>query len=102
MVGAIDDEFVKIDRLENFWNAVQAKAASFLRLKTTKHKIPSQRPEISASWVHQIITGNSHIKNGKVFEGDPFKGEARSGDLVIPLKKAGFCESLLRAARGPL
>jgi pimeloyl-ACP methyl ester carboxylesterase len=101
LIGALDDEFVKADRLEVFWDAVKSKAASFLKLAHTKHKIPSERPEIAASWVHQILQGNPGITKGAVFEGDPILGEARSGDLVIPLEKAGFCETLLRAARGP-
>jgi pimeloyl-ACP methyl ester carboxylesterase len=101
LIGAMDDEFVKADRLEVFWNAVKNKAGSYLKLNYTKHKIPSERPEIAASWIYQILRGHKGIAQGIVFEGDPFAGEARSGDLVIPLKKAGFCETLLRAARGP-
>ena len=101
LIGALDDEFVKAERLEMFWNAVRSKAGSFLRLAYTKHKIPSERPKIVASWIHQILRGNPHITQGAVFEGDPIEGQARSGDLVIPLKKAGFCESILRATRGP-
>jgi len=101
LMGAMSDDFVKPERLEIFWNAVKAKAASFLKLKLTKHKIPSEEPEIAASWVYQIMTGNPHIAHGAVFVGDPFKGEARSGNIVIPLEKAGFCDTLLRTARGP-
>lgn len=102
LVGALDDDFVKPDRLQMFWDAVKDKAASYLKLKYTKHKIPSQRPEAAAGWVHQILQGNPAIAHGAVFEGDPIEGQARSGDTVIPLEKAGFCESLLRAARGGL
>jgi pimeloyl-ACP methyl ester carboxylesterase len=101
LIGAMSDDFVKPERLALFWEAVKNKAASFLKLAYTEHKIPSERPEIAASWVDQILKGNPHIAQGAVFEGDPFKGEARSGNVVIPLKKAGFCESLLRAARRP-
>lgn len=101
LIGAMNDDFVKAERLAIFWQAVESKAASFLRLGYTKHKIPSERPEIAASWVYQILQGHPEIAHGAVFDGDPFKGEAHSGDIVISLKKAGFCDAFLRAARGP-
>lgn len=101
LMGAMKDDFVKPERLALFWDAIKAKAVSFLKLQYTKHKIPSERPETAASWLIQILKGNPAIANGAVFDGDPITGQARNGSIVIPLKKAGICDTFLRTVRGP-
>ncbi len=101
LVGAMSDDFVKPERLALFWEALKDKAASFLKLQKTKHKIPTERPEMAASWTYEIVTANPAIAGGAVFEGDPAKAQAVHGDVVIPLKKAGLCASILRAVLKP-
>jgi len=101
LMGAIEDEFVKEPRLALFWDSIKTTAASYLRMHNTKHKIPSENPEMAAAWVHEVLSENPAIARGRVFEADPLRAEARSGQIVIPLRKAGFCESLLRKTFGP-
>ena len=95
LMGALGDDFVKEPRLALFWQAAKEKAGSYLRLKSTKHKIPSERPTVAAAWVMQVINGNPLLQEGAVFEGDPFTKKATDGEHVIELQKGQGCESLL-------
>lgn len=93
LISAQDDDLVKEPTLVALWN--QIPGASFLRLERTGHQIPAERPTMAAAWVHRILSRHPAISGGRVFEGDPNGGKARSEDLVIDLKKAAGCESLL-------
>ncbi len=98
VVGAVDDDFVKDENLGAFWKGLPGnRQASYLRVEHTQHKIPALRPEITASWVNQILKGNPDLHRGLIWQVDPYEGNARSGERTIPLNKAGACESLLRA-----
>lgn len=108
LIAAVQDEHVKIRRLDEFWNALpEASRASYLRLASSKHKVPEQWPKPTAAWVLEIVNENPHLNRGLVFEGDPFDAVAKHGSILIPLShrgnialplldKAGDCESLLR------
>ncbi len=100
IVGAIDDQFVKDPELQGFWQTLAGKGMSYLRLSDTGHKIPTERPELTANWIREILRGNPELNKGLQFDGDAVKGEARSGEIVIPLKKVSFCETLLRRTFG--
>ncbi|HMN67129.1 MAG TPA: alpha/beta hydrolase [Bdellovibrionales bacterium] len=101
LIGAIDDEFVKDDRMRVLWEKLPPGVGeSYLRVEQTRHKVPEERPAFTASWVREILLGNAELKKGLTFLGDPFQGEARSGNVTIPLNKGSFCEDLLRRAAG--
>lgn len=101
LIGAMDDEFVKDDRLQKFWEAIKGRGASYLRLKNTRHKIPSQRSQLAANWTLEIIRSNPEIMYGRAFVGDPIEGKARSDDgITIPLTKVSSCEYLLQRTLG--
>jgi pimeloyl-ACP methyl ester carboxylesterase len=100
LVAARDDEYVKFDRVTKFLEAVPAGLLqSVLVIEKSHHKLPEERPELSAAWVHQILTGNPDLQRGLIFSADPARDEARSGDLVIPLH-TDFCESEFRPRKG--
>lgn len=102
IMGGVDDAFVKDPNLREFWESLPPGVGmSYLRLRHTEHKIPQQRPEVAAGWIMEILKGNPDLQRGLLFEGDPIKGEARSGKIVLPLRKVNPCESLLRRVLGP-
>lgn len=102
IVGAIDDAFVIDSELQDFWNALDGAGLSYLRVTSTGHKIPTERPELMAGWMKEILNKNPDLYKGLEFLGDAVKGEARSGNVTIPLSKVGFCETVLRNVLGPL
>lgn len=88
LVAAVNDEHVKLERMNAFWNALPINVRqSFMKLDGSKHKIPELFPNELAAWVLQILKGNNDLKRGLTFDGDPVKGEARSGNILIPLTK---------------
>jgi pimeloyl-ACP methyl ester carboxylesterase len=96
------DSFVPLAIQQAFWQAVpSASRASFIVLKNTEHKLPEIYPALTAAWILEIAKDNPDIGVGRVFDGDPIKGEARSGSIVIPLQKESFCETILRKAFRP-
>ena len=108
IIGSIEDEFVKIERLNNLWEKIpRASRTSYLRLKETtenfyrrglsNHKIPEKWPAISAWWINQILSGNPELFRGLVFDAEISKGEAISGSVRLPLPSGGKtnCETLL-------
>jgi pimeloyl-ACP methyl ester carboxylesterase len=100
LIAAVRDEHVKVERLNDFWNALpESSRASYLRFGRSKHKIPEYYPDELAAWLLHILNDNPHLKRGLTFDGDPIVGEARSGDIRIPLTKAGLCETLLSTTR---
>jgi len=113
LIAAVNDEHVKIRRLDEFWNKIPEQSrASFLRLHSSKHKIPEQWPKEAAAWVWQILTKNLHLQRGLTFEGDPFEAVAEHGPIRVALERsaliamyfnqAGDCESLLRTVPKPV
>jgi pimeloyl-ACP methyl ester carboxylesterase len=99
LMAAADDSYVKLDRINLFWNSVPTAArASLLLMHETEHKIPEVRPREAAAWLANIANGNPKIKGGVSFSFDPHTGEARSGNVSIPLSKEPSCESALRKA----
>lgn len=101
LLAAVDDEHVKIDRINLFWNSLPTHVReSFLLMQRTRHKIPEDRPEATAAWIHQILQGNPALKQGVTFSYDPSEGAARSGEIVIPLE-GEHCETLLRKTPEP-
>ncbi|MBX3022697.1 MAG: alpha/beta hydrolase [Bdellovibrionales bacterium] len=112
IVGSAADEFVKLNRLENFLRHVPANTLasvmiiedSFRRplLPTQKfHKIPELHPQLAAAWVLQVLERNPDLQKGLTFLTDPNKGEARSGSIVIPLENSYDCATFLRKAPSP-
>ncbi len=96
LIAAKNDEHVKLDRLNEFWATVPESArASYLRLDHSTHKIPEAWPHIAASWTLHILSNHPDLHRGLIFEGDPYKAEAKHGAIRIPLNKAGNCEPLL-------
>ncbi len=95
--GAVQDEYVKIDRLDEFWESLNGRGASYLRLNHSRHKIPEEWPRITAVWLLNIAKGLPALQDGLVFDGDPINRVAVNGDRTIPLDKEANCESLLRA-----
>ena len=101
MVGQ-KDPLVTLPMQQNFWQALpQETRASFLVIRDTEHKLPEIRPDYTAGWIHEILIDNPAISSGLVFDGDPVKGEARSGSVVIPMHKEGLCETFLRKVFRP-
>lgn len=95
LMSAVNDIFVSLSSQQNFWKALPASArASHLILRLTGHKIPEERPDITAVWMMKIINGDKAISGGRVFDGDPVKGTATSGSIIIPLKEF-TCDSRL-------
>lgn len=98
VLAAVDDEHVKVDRINLFWNSIPTNVReSFLLMQKTHHKIPEERPTPTAAWLTEILNGGEHMRRGLTFSYDPALGTARSGEIVIPLepKKVGSCETLL-------
>lgn len=115
IVAATGDEYVKLDRMQNFLNHVPSgvlesvlfiedPSAEILLPSQKYHKIPELRPTLSAAWVHEIVSGNRHLQKGRIFNVDPQTGEARSGKIKIPLKreKKNDCETALARVRRAL
>lgn len=95
LLSAVNDVFVSLSSQQSFWQALPASVrASYLVLRLTGHKIPEERPDITAVWIMKIINGEKAISEGRVFDGDPAKGTATSGSIVIPLKEF-TCDSRL-------
>ena len=94
------DEHVKFARMEAFWSSVPERArGSFLKLDSSRHKISTEWPMVTAAWILNILNNHPDLNRGLAFDGDPIRGEAVNGAITIPLKssnKAGLCESLLR------
>jgi pimeloyl-ACP methyl ester carboxylesterase len=102
VVGSIDDPYVKDEELRDFWRSLEGRGESYLRLTDTGHKSITERPELIAGWLKEILNNNPELSKGQEFVGDAVKGEARGeGGVTIPLRKAGFCESILRKVFGP-
>jgi pimeloyl-ACP methyl ester carboxylesterase len=99
LIAARDDEYVKFNRVTEFLSAVPAGLLqSVLVIENSHHKLPEERPELSAAWVHQILIGNPNLRRGLIFSADPARAEARSGDLIIPLH-GDSCERDFRARK---
>lgn len=95
-LAAVQDEHVKIDRMDAFWDHVPREArASYLRLNYTRHKISTEWPKVTAVWLLNILNKNPELNRGYTFSGDPIDKEAVHGSIRIPLNKVGQCESLL-------
>lgn len=102
VIAAKQDEHVKLGRMDAFWNALPESArGSFLRLDHSTHKIPEVWPKVSAAWTLHIVNGNSDLQRGLIFEGDPYKHEAKSGAIRIPLNKVDNCELILGTVSEP-
>jgi pimeloyl-ACP methyl ester carboxylesterase len=86
MAGATDP-YVKLPWLKEYWESLPTATAraSFVVFELTPHKLPEERPEFSAQWIMHVLRGNQHLNKGLTFIADPIKGEARSGDIVIPM-----------------
>lgn len=102
VMGAINDPYVLDTELKDFWASLNGKGLSYLRVTDTGHKIPTERPELVASWLKQILNKNPELYKGLEFLGDAIKAEARAGNVTIPLSRVGFCETILRNVFGPL
>jgi pimeloyl-ACP methyl ester carboxylesterase len=102
VVGSIDDPYVKDQELRDFWQSLNGRGESYLRLTDTGHKSITERPELIAGWLKEILNNNPELSKGQEFIGDAVKGEAQSDNgTTIPLRKAGFCESIFRKVYGP-
>lgn len=80
------DQYIKTQVLEDFWIATPAKSkGSKVFVTGSEHKIPEAVPGFSANWVHEILTGNSVISEGRAFDADPKTGVVRypGGELRI-------------------
>lgn len=109
LIAATRDEFVKIDRIQEFLKSVPEGLMSsvlivndsmFSVLPASKkyHKITEIHGPLLARWIGHIFDEDPRLLNGRQFSLRPYWGEARSGDMVISLKehKTGFCDTLLR------
>lgn len=99
-IAALQDEHVKIDRMDAFWDKIPDRAkASYLHLNMSQHKVPTQWPRSTAAWILQILNRNPELQRGFTFEGNPLFGYATHDRVKIPLDqdKEGNCEPLLRA-----
>lgn len=86
LLAGQDDPFVRLPWLKTFWQAVPEKSrASFIIYRMSTHKLPQERPDFTAAWIMQILLNNPSLLKGLEFDGDPFSGVAKSGDITIPL-----------------
>ena len=87
LLAGENDPHVKLAWLRTFWQAIPAAArASFAILKDTEHKLPQERPDLTASWVVQILRDNPELKKGLTFNVDPATGEGRSEESYSYLR----------------
>jgi pimeloyl-ACP methyl ester carboxylesterase len=101
-IAAMDDEFVKSDRMNLFWEEIPRSArASFLRMKMSRHKVTNIWPKQTAAWLLQILAHNPDLNQGYIFEGNPMANEAIHDSIRIPLNKEAHCETFLGTVPEP-
>lgn len=88
VLGAAEDAYIKDRALQKYWDSLpESSRASYLRIAETGHKIPDERPELTAAWLYYILAKHPDLQRGLFFEGDPKKLIARSGKISLPLKQ---------------
>ena len=86
LVVALKDQYITLDEMNAFWGLIPTtKRASRMNIIGSEHKLDKSVPRFFAGWMNEILNGNESVTNGRVFEGDPIKGEAISGTVRIPL-----------------
>lgn len=97
LMGGVNDPYVTDKDLGGFWKSLSLnRQQSYLRLSDTQHKLPQIHPELTASWVAQILNGNPKLRPGLVWNLDPNEGVAHAGSSEIPLNKVSSCVRLIR------
>jgi len=100
LMTATQDEIVKQDHLEEFWQRIPAHArTSQLVMHETQHKIPEVQPHVTAHWIQYIIKRDPRLYDGHTFVITPSEGDARSrvGNITLPLPKTRDCDAGLAA-----
>ncbi len=84
LMVARQDQYIQTAVLEEYWDAVPTAArASLMYINGSEHKIVEAVPRFAATWVYEILKGNSKLFKGDTFEGYPYRGEIRTGNETI-------------------
>lgn len=87
LMVARQDQYIPANVLEDYWNKIPSDAkVSRLFVNGSEHKMVEAVPYFTASWVYEILMGNSQISGGKTFEGYPLLGEVVSEDDSVKIK----------------
>jgi pimeloyl-ACP methyl ester carboxylesterase len=87
-VLAEKDQYVPRSDHEEFLNSLSAsQKVSRLNVIGAEHKLPQAVPHFIASWVREIVLGNSKIAGGRVFSGDPKTGISKDGSDSLQLER---------------
>lgn len=73
LVIARQDQYIPVEVLDSFWDAVPARAkASRLYVTGSEHKVVEAIPRFMASWVYKVLKGDENLYKNIDFEGYPF------------------------------
>ncbi len=87
LLVANQDQYIPQEVMDRFWKSLPKRVrGSRINISETEHKIPEAIPDFSAAWVLECLS-NAELQKGKVFSGSTERFEARSGSLVISLKR---------------
>lgn len=73
LVVARQDQYIPVQVLDGFWEAVpEAAKASRLYITGSEHKVVEAIPRFMASWVYKVLKGEENLSKNFDFEGYPF------------------------------
>lgn len=73
LVVARQDQYIPVEILDGFWDAVpEAAKASRLYVTGSEHKVVEAIPRFMASWVYKVLKGDENLYKNLDFEGYPF------------------------------
>lgn len=85
LVVARQDQYIPVETLDSFWNAVPESAkASRLYVNGSEHKLVEAVPRFMASWVYKVLQGDKNLYKNIDFEGYPFLNKiTRDGNILF-------------------